>query len=61
MDQLRRLVEIVEPAFALNDEKAEDVVQVIRRRVTDYVYQNKLRSLVVGVSGGLDSAVVAAL
>lgn len=61
MSDLKRLVEIVEEGFKLDDEQAEEIIQVIRRKVTDYVYQNKLQSLVIGVSGGLDSAVVAAL
>lgn len=61
MSDLKRLVELVEEGFKLSDEQAEEIITVIRRRVTDYVYQNKLKSLVVGVSGGLDSAVVSAL
>lgn len=61
MSELKRLVEVVEPVYSLSDEQAEVIVGRMRRFITDYVYQNKLKSLVVGVSGGLDSAVVAAL
>ena len=61
MSELKRLVEVVEPVYSLTDEQAEVIIGRMRRFVTDYVYQNKLKSLVVGVSGGLDSAVIAAL
>ena len=61
MSELKRLVEEVEPKYSLSDEQAEDIVGRMRRFVSDYVYKNKLKSLVVGVSGGLDSAVIAAL
>jgi nicotinamide-nucleotide amidase len=61
MSELKRLVEAVEPKYTLSDEQAEDIIGRMRRFVSDYVYKNKLKSLVVGVSGGLDSAVIAAL
>jgi nicotinamide-nucleotide amidase len=41
--------------------RATAVVATIRKQVKEYVETNKLKSLVLGVSGGLDSAVVAAL
>lgn len=44
-----------------SDEKAIKVVENIRSLVKEYVKTNNLKSLVLGISGGLDSAVVAAL
>jgi NAD+ synthetase len=37
------------------------VVAVIRRELGGYVHDNKLRALVIGISGGIDSALCAAL
>ena len=37
------------------------VIDLIRSKVRDYVRENNIKSLVMGVSGGLDSACVAAL
>lgn len=37
------------------------VIDLIRSKVRDYVKENNIKSLVMGVSGGLDSACVAAL
>jgi nicotinamide-nucleotide amidase len=44
-----------------NTNKSKAVVALIRKKVKEYVEINGLKSLVMGVSGGLDSAVVAAL
>lgn len=41
--------------------RANAVVATIRKRVKEYVETNGIKSLVLGVSGGLDSACVAAL
>ena len=66
-------VEVVEldPPAAVTDERAGDVVpfepelEQMRRALTlglrDYVDKNAFRDVVVGVSGGIDSAVTAAL
>lgn len=43
------------------DGRANAVVATIRKRVKEYVQTNGIKSLVLGVSGGLDSACVAAL
>lgn len=37
------------------------VVESLRGRLSNYVTENKIKSLVLGVSGGIDSALVAAL
>lgn len=42
-------------------QKAQMIVANIRSQVKNYITRNNLKSLVVGVSGGLDSAVIAAL
>lgn len=39
----------------------EQVALNIRRELTEYIKYNKIQSLVLGVSGGIDSAVIAAL
>ena len=48
--------EITNPSF-----KAKGMAALIRKEVKNYVESNGIKSLVVGISGGLDSAVVAAL
>lgn len=45
----------------INVETAQNVIANIRTIVKEYVAKNKLKSLVLGVSGGLDSACIAAL
>ena len=42
-------------------DQVREAIYRVRGYVRDYVRENKLKSLVIGVSGGLDSAVVAAL
>ena len=49
--------EILTPASG----RATVVITSIRKKVKEYVAQNRIKSLVLGVSGGLDSASVAAL
>lgn len=44
-----------------NENKAMVVIELIRNKIRDYVRENNIKSLVMGVSGGLDSACVAAL
>jgi len=58
---LNDIVKIVGQITIPNKNKAEEVIENIRRIVRDYVKNNKLQSLVLGVSGGLDSSVIAAL
>lgn len=45
----------------ITKEQANDVIQNIRDNVRNYVKTNNLKSLILGVSGGLDSACIAAL
>ena len=61
MNKLQELVEETKTEFKPSDEKCNEVITSIRREVKSYVEKSKLKSLVIGVSGGLDSAVVAAL
>jgi len=42
-------------------QKAQMIVANIRSQIKNYVMRNNLKSLVLGVSGGLDSSVIAAL
>ena len=44
-----------------NTIKSNKVITMIRKEVKEYVESNGLQSLVVGISGGLDSSVIAAL
>ena len=44
-----------------DENKVRSVIKNIRQITKEYVKKNKLKALVIGVSGGLDSAVVAAL
>ena len=44
-----------------SDKKVKKIIHKIRKKVKKYVDNNNLSSLVIGISGGLDSAVVAAL
>lgn len=39
----------------------EEIIKAIRRELEDYVVKNKLKSLVLGISGGMDSCLCAAL
>lgn len=61
MDNFEQLVAKVSnintPSFAV----ANNTISNIRNKIKQYVVDNKLQSLVLGISGGLDSAVVAAL
>lgn len=59
--KLPELIDIVEKELALSDDQAKDIIQRARNYVNTYVRTNDLKSLVVGISGGLDSAVIAAL
>ena len=61
MNKIKDLVGLVKGEFALSDEQCQNIIVNIRQEVSDYVRHNNLKSLVIGISGGLDSAVVAAL
>jgi len=47
--------------FKLSNVKIEKIINNIRFKIKNYVIDNNLKSLVIGISGGLDSAIVAAL
>ena len=61
MNKLQELVAEVKEEFKPSEEKCNEIIANIRSATKSYVEKNKLKSLVVGVSGGLDSAVVATL
>ncbi|MDY0015640.1 MAG: NAD(+) synthase [Bacteroidales bacterium] len=47
--------------FILTDAKMEMVVQKMQSEITSYITNNNLKSLILGISGGIDSAFAAAL
>ena len=61
MENFRDLVAKVSKINTPSDVVANATIKRIRNEIKKYVEDNKLQSLVVGVSGGLDSACVAAL
>lgn len=56
-DFVERVGKIMTPT----DVQAKAVVATIREKLVNYIKENKMKSLVLGVSGGLDSSVVAAI
>jgi len=63
-NKVKSLSDIVDIVFSITTpsaDKANEVVDNIRMIVREYVKNNNLQSLVLGVSGGLDSSVIAAL
>ena len=42
-------------------QKSKEIIFKVRKEIKEYVKSNRLQSLVVGISGGLDSSVIAAL
>ena len=58
---LTELVEKVGEITTPNTQKSQMIINNIRAQVKNYVNRNNLKSLVVGISGGLDSSCVAAL
>jgi NAD+ synthase len=57
----QELVKEVGNIQSFSSEKAQEIINNIRKITKQYVIENNLKSLVLGVSGGLDSAVVAAI
>ena len=47
--------------FLTNDAELEHAIKVMRAKTAAYIMDNQLKSLVLGVSGGIDSAFAAAL
>jgi len=59
-----RMNEFIEKAGAImtpSQEQVEKAITNIRTKIRNYVKESGLKSLVIGISGGLDSAVVAAI
>ena len=61
MITFNELVQKVGNIITPEEEKSQEVINNIRKEIFQYVKDNNIQSLVVGVSGGLDSACVAAL
>jgi len=61
MNTLIKIVDFINISTTPTPQKATMVVDNIRAQVKNYVARNGLKSLVVGISGGLDSSVIAAL
>jgi len=47
--------------LSITEKKANNVIENIRNNIKNYVKSNNIKSLIIGVSGGLDSSVVSAL
>ena len=47
--------------FIQDEKQLADIIANIRQNVSDYVTKSRLKSLVLGISGGIDSALCAAL
>lgn len=45
----------------LSEDKCNEIIVYLREQIKSYVKANQLQSLVVGISGGLDSAIIASL
>lgn len=45
----------------LSKKNCEDYVRIAARKVADYLEKNQLSNIIVGVSGGIDSAVIAVI
>ena len=57
----KEIVEIIKSEFFLTKEKKQEVINNCIQKVKEKVEKDNLKSLVMGISGGLDSAVVAAI
>ena len=61
MNTLKEIMDQYGQKTTPSPQKAQMIVANIRSQVKNYVKRNNLKSLVLGVSGGLDSSVIAAL
>jgi len=61
MITMKKIVKKVKKIEKLNKKQRVEVIKNARKEIRRYVKENNLKSLVIGISGGLDSAVVAAL
>lgn len=58
---MKDFIQEIQNEYIYTKEERMQMIENIRSFVKDYVSTNNLQSLVIGVSGGLDSAVVSAL
>lgn len=61
MTKYTNFIKKITPLMIPTEEQMLNVANIVSRQLADYVYNAKLKSVVLGISGGLDSAVVAAL
>ncbi len=61
MNTLKEILDQYGQITTPDTQKATMIVNNIRAQVKNYINRNQLQSLVVGISGGLDSSVIAAL
>lgn len=61
MSTLKKLVNEVQELTTPSEETCNRVIENIRAYMRDYVNTHDIKSLVMGISGGLDSAVTAAI
>lgn len=59
--KFQEFVKEVEVFLTPSEEKVTKAIEIIRKELFTYVKEAKLNSLVIGISGGLDSACVAAI
>lgn len=55
------MVNSIEKSININEEQAVTIINNIRTKLRNYVKDNNLKSVVVGISGGLDSSIIAAI
>lgn len=61
MNFLKKIVDTTEDMYFITENEALNIIQKLRNITKEYVEKNNLKSLVIGISGGLDSAVTAAI
>lgn len=61
MNKYSNFIEKISPLMIPTENQMLKVADIVSKQLADYVYNAKLESVVLGISGGLDSAVVAAL
>lgn len=58
---LEAIVKKISRDYFIDETKAQNIIDNMRNNIKEYVEKNNIKSLVMGISGGLDSAVVAAI
>lgn len=61
MKTMNEIKNIIKKDYEMNKDKSDFVINNIRKEIREYINNNNIQSLVIGISGGLDSSVVAAL